>query len=105
MQTSPAKLGTSLVVGSCYVSSVCYQVAPCRLDQGADLGQHVRGLDKYMADDVGKLSLNFLDPATGCFLHFSAGSGTTACTLHLAVHVLIFLVNGFQLSWGPAVIG
>ena len=60
MQASPAKLGTPLVVGSCYVSSVCYQVAPCCSDQGADLGQHVRGLVKYMADDVGKLSLKIL---------------------------------------------
>jgi hypothetical protein len=57
-------LGIPLVVGFCYVSSVCYQVAPCCSDQGADLGQHVQGLDKYMADDVGNLSLKFFDPAT-----------------------------------------
>ena len=60
VQASPAKLGTPLVVGSCNVSSVCYHVAPCYSDQGADLGQHVRGLVKYMADDVGKLSLKIL---------------------------------------------
>jgi hypothetical protein len=52
VQESPAKLGTPLIVEFCYVSSVCYQVAPCCLDQGADLGQHIWGLDKYMADDV-----------------------------------------------------
>ena len=63
-QASPAKLGTPLVVGSCYVSSVCYQVAPCYSDLGADLRQHIRALDKYMTDDVGKLSLKFFDPAT-----------------------------------------
>ena len=55
-RTSPAKLRTPLVVGSCYVSSVCYQAAPCCSDQGADLGQYVWGLDTRMSDDVGKLS-------------------------------------------------
>ena len=56
VQGPPAKLGTHLVVGSCYVSSVCYQVAPYCSDQGADLGQHIWGLDTRMSDDVGKLS-------------------------------------------------
>ena len=56
VQASPAKLMTPLVVRSCYVSSVCYQAAPCYLDQGTDLGQHVFGLDTCMSDDVGKLS-------------------------------------------------
>ena len=56
VQASLAKLSTPLVVGSCYVSSVCYQAAPCYSDQGADLGQHVWGLDTRMSDDVGKLS-------------------------------------------------
>ena len=64
MQELPPKLGTSLVVEFCYVSLVCYQVAPYCSDQGANLGQHVRGLDKYTADDVGKLSFKFFDPAT-----------------------------------------
>jgi len=64
VQASLAKLGTPLVVGSCYISLVCNQVAPCCSDQGADLGQHIRALDKYMTDDVGKLSLKFFDPAT-----------------------------------------
>jgi hypothetical protein len=69
------------VVGFCNVSSVCYQVAPCYSDYGADLGQHVRSLDKYMADDVGKLSLKFFDPTTR-FFYLLAGSGTTC------VHVI-----------------
>jgi hypothetical protein len=30
---------------------VCYQATPYRLDLGADLGQHVRDLDKYMTVD------------------------------------------------------
>jgi len=34
---------------------MCYQVAPYCLDQGADLEQHVWGLDTHMTDDVGKL--------------------------------------------------
>ena len=55
VQESPAKLGTPLVFGFCYVSSLCFQAAPCFLDQVADLGQHVWGLDKYMIDGIGKL--------------------------------------------------
>ena len=55
VQASLAKLRTPLVVGSCYVSSVCYQTVTCCSDQGADLGQHVWGLDMRMLDDVGKL--------------------------------------------------
>ena len=47
-------LSAPLVVRSCCVSSVCYQAAPCCSDQGADLGQHVWGLDTRMSDDVGK---------------------------------------------------
>ena len=64
VQESPAKLGTPLVVGFCYVSFVdsptslllfadtacyvCYQGVPCFLDQDADRGRHVGGLDKYI---------------------------------------------------------
>jgi hypothetical protein len=70
------------VVGFCYVSSMCYQVASCYSDQGADLGQHVRDLDNYMVDDVGKLSLKFFDPSTRFLLNFLVGSGTTC------VHVI-----------------
>ena len=77
VQASPAKLGTPLVVGSCYVLLVCYQAAPCCSDQGADLGQHVWGLDKYMTDDVGKLSdLFLLTLLLDLFLYLPAGSGT-----------------------------
>ena len=35
---------------------MCYQAAPRCSDQGADLGQHVWGLDTCMSDDVSKLS-------------------------------------------------
>jgi len=71
-----------LVVGFCCVSLVCYQVASCYSDQGADLGQHVRGFDKYTADNIGKLSLNFFDPATRFLLNLLTVSGTTC------VHVI-----------------
>ena len=65
MQESPAKLGTSLAFGFCYVLSLCFQVAPCCSDQGADLRQYFWGLDKYMTDDVGKLlDLVFFYPTT-----------------------------------------
>ena len=65
------------MVGSCYVSSVCYQAAPFYSDQSADLGQHVWGHDTCMSHDVGKLSdFFFFDPATRFILHLPAGSGT-----------------------------
>ena len=82
MQESPAKLGSPLAFRFCYVSSLCFQVAPCCSDQGADLGQHVWGLDKYMIDDVGKHSLKFFDPATRFLLNLLAVSGT------MCVHVI-----------------
>jgi hypothetical protein len=84
VQELQTKLGTSLVVGFCYVSSVCYQVAPCYSDQGADLGQHARSLDKYMADDVGKLLLKFFDPAIRFIFSFSRRIGNYVCTRHLS---------------------
>ena len=31
----------SWALGFCYVSSLCFQAAPCYSDQGADLGQHI----------------------------------------------------------------
>ena len=77
VQESPAKLETPLVVGPCYVSSVCFQVAPCCSDQGANLGQHVWGLGKYMTDGVGKLSDLFrLTLLQDLFFHLPAGSRT-----------------------------
>ena len=77
MQELPAKLGTPLAVGSCYVSSLCFQVAPCCLDQGADLGQHIWGLDKYMTDGVGKLLELFpLTLLQDLFLLLPPGLGT-----------------------------
>ena len=76
-RTSPATPGTPLLLRSCYVSSVCYQAAPRCSDQGADLGQHVWGLDTCMLDDVRKLSdFFFFDPAIRFILHLPAGSGT-----------------------------
>ena len=76
-RASPATPGTPSMVGSCYASSVCYEAAPCCSDQGADLGQHVWGLDTRMSDDVGKLSdFFFFDPVTRFILHLPAGSGT-----------------------------
>jgi hypothetical protein len=96
VQASPAKLGTPLVVGFCYVLLMCYQVAPCCSDQGADLGQHVRGLDKYMTDVVGKLSLKFFDPTTRFIFSSSSRLGEYVCTCHLVMTVLIFS----QLRWG-----
>ena len=38
---SLATLGTPLEVEFCYVSSVCYQAAPCYSDQGANFRQQV----------------------------------------------------------------
>jgi hypothetical protein len=63
-------LSIRVLRGSCYVSSVCYQVAPYCSDQGADLGQHVRGLDTYMTDDVGKFSRLFFDLLQDLFFIF-----------------------------------
>ena len=77
VQALPAKLKTLLVVKFCYISLVCYHTAPCYSDQGADLRQHVRGLDKYMADDVGNLSLKFFDLASIFLLNLLAVSGPT----------------------------
>ena len=77
MQESPAKLGTPLAFGFWYVSSLCFEVAPCYSDQVADLGQHIWGIDKYMIDGVGKLLDLFpLTLLQDLFLHLLAGSGT-----------------------------
>ena len=77
MQELLAKQGTPLVVGSRCFPSVCYQAAPCCSDQGADLGQHVWGLDTRMSDDVGKLldffSLTLLQDS---FFIFQQARGT-----------------------------
>ena len=54
---------------------MCYQLAPCYSDQGANLGQNVWGLDTRMSDDVGNLS-DFFDPTTRFILHLLAGLGT-----------------------------
>ena len=62
-------------------------------DQGDDLGQHVRGLDKYMTDDVGKLSLKFFDRAIKFILSSSWRLRDYVCPRHLAVIVLFFSVK------------
>ena len=81
MQESLAKLGTPLAVRSCYVLSVCYQAAPCYSDQGADLGQHVWGLDTHMSDDVDKLSDFFsLTLLQDSFFIFQQAQGLSAYT-------------------------
>ena len=77
---------------------MCYQVVPCCSNQGADLGQHVQGLDKYMADDVGKLSLKFFDPATRFIFSSSSGLRDYVCTRHLAMIVLLLYIGFSQLS-------
>jgi hypothetical protein len=38
------------------------------------------------------------DPDTRCILHLISGSGTTVCTLHLAVPVLILLHDVLTMS-------
>jgi hypothetical protein len=96
---SLAKLGTSWCSDSSYkhhqlswelpwwsnlaMPHQCAIKTPCCSDQGADLRQHARGLDKYMADDVGKLSLKLFDPATRYLCNLLADSGTTC------VHVIL----------------
>jgi hypothetical protein len=80
------------MVEFCYVSLVCYQVAPCCSDQGVDLRQHVRGLVKYMADDIGKLSLKFFDPSKRFIFSSSSRLGDNVCTHHLAMIVLISML-------------
>ena len=69
------------MVGSCYVSSVCYQVAPCYSDQGADLGQHIWGLDTCMSDDAGKLlDFFFLTLLQDSFFIFQQARGLSGYT-------------------------
>ena len=94
MQASPAKLRTPLVVGSCYVSSVCYQATPCCSDQGADLGQQIWGLDTRMSDDVGKLldffSLTLLQDSFFIFQQARGLSGYTSPSCECSALLLIY---------------
>ena len=94
MQGSPAKLGTPLAVRSCYVSLVCYQLAPCCSDQGADLGQHIWGLDTCMLDDVGKLldffSLTLLQHSFFIFQQARRLSGYTSPDSECSANFLIY---------------
>ena len=68
------------MVGSCYVSSVCYQAAPCCSYQGADLGQHIWGLDTRMSDDAGKLLDFFLTLLQDSFFIFQQARGLSGYT-------------------------
>ena len=95
VQELPAVLGILLAVGSCYVSSVCYQVAPYCLDQGADLEQHIWGLDTHMTDDVGKLSsLNSLTLLQDIFKIFQQARGLRVYTSSRDDY--IYFYTGFQ---------
>ena len=95
MQASLAKLRTPLVVGSCYVSLVCYQATPCYLDQGVDLGQHIWGLDTHMSNDVGKLSdffsLTLLQDSFFIFQQAQGLSGYTSSGGECSAYFLIYL--------------
>ena len=94
MQASPAKLSIPLAVKSCYVSSVCYQAAPCYSDQGIDLGQQVWGLDTRMSDDVGKLldffSLTLLQDSFFIFQQAWGLSGYTSPGGECSAYFLIY---------------
>jgi hypothetical protein len=87
VQESPAKLRTLLGVlrlRFAPIKVVCYQVTPCCSDQGVDLGQRVRGLDKYISD---LFSWTLLQDASSS----SSRLGDYVCTRHLAMSVLLFL--------------
>ena len=92
-RTSPATLGTpqcsdiASYAGDSLDGRIllrligCYQAAPCCSDQGANLGQHVWGLDTRMSDDVGKLldfSLTLLQDLFFIFQQARGLSGHTS---------------------------
>ena len=82
------------MVRSCYASSVCYQAAPCCSNQGADLGQHIWGLDTRMSDDVGKLldffSLTLLQDSFFIFQQAWGLSGYTSPGGECSAYFLIY---------------
>ena len=94
VQASLAKPGTPLAAGSCYVSSMCYQAAPCYSDQGANLGQHVWGLDTCMLDDIGELldffSLTLLQDSFFIFQQAQGLSGYTSPSGECSAYFLIY---------------
>ena len=65
------------------ITLVCYQVAPCCSGQGAELGQCVGGLDKYISD---LFSLTLLQDISLSSSRLEDYVGTR----HLAVSVLFF---------------
>jgi hypothetical protein len=73
------------------IKLVCYQVAPCCSDQGADFGQRVRGPDKYILD---LFSLTLLQD----FSLSSSRLRDYMCTCHLTTTVLIFLRYSMKLA-------
>jgi hypothetical protein len=80
----------------------CAIKTPRCSDQGADLGQHARGLDKYMANDIGKLSLKFFNPTTRYLCNLLEGSRTTC--VHVILRWLYLFLHWFlaTLGTGPA---
>ena len=88
MQGASAKLGTPLVVEllhPCFapIKLVYYQVAPCCLVQGADLGQCIGGIDKYISD---LFSLTLLQDTSS-----SSRLGDYVGTRYLVTSVLLFV--------------
>jgi hypothetical protein len=73
------------------IKLVCYQVAPCYSDRGADLGQRVGSLDKYILD---LFSLTLLQDASLS----SSRLGDYVCTRRLATTVLIFSLLQYEAS-------
>jgi hypothetical protein len=76
------------------IKLVCYQVAPRCSDQGADLGQHVRGLDKYILYLFSLILLQDVSSSSSMLEDY-------VCTRRLATTVLIFL----RYSMKPAELG
>jgi hypothetical protein len=74
--TSPTARG--LVSGHADVSSVCYKVPPCCSDQGADIGQRIKGLDQYTS---GSFSLTLLQDFYGVFQQAQGLHGYMSSTM------------------------
>ena len=73
---------------------MCYQAAPGCLDQGANLGPHVWGLDTRMLDDIGKLldffSLTLLQDPFFIFQQAWGLSGYTSPGDECSAYFLIY---------------
>ena len=81
---------------------MCVEAAPCYSDQGADLGQHVWGLDTRMLDGVDKLldlfSLTLLQDS---FVIFQQARGLSGYTSPSGECSALFLIYSSYLtkSW------